>query len=133
MGTKFCVTGTVMEELPLFILIKESEEVADNCGLFLAHIPAPPPPTPTRSWQSLILRAPGATNEKWRVKLLDGSPLLVRQKSKPFPCCPRPPTPASQPSSSANLGGTHASCLFAVAVLCRNIELNVSSYHLSSL
>lgn len=118
-----------MEELPLFILIKEGRQL----WAVLAHIPAPPPPPPTRSWQSLILRAPGATNEKWRVKPPDGSPLLVRQKSKPFLCCPRPPTPASQPGSSASLGGTHASCLFAVAVLCRNIELNVSSYHLSSL
>ena len=69
-----------MEELPLFILIKEGRQL----WAVLAHIPAPPPPPPTRSWQSLILRAPGATNEKWRVKPPDGSPLLVRQKSKPF-------------------------------------------------
>lgn len=54
MGTKFCVTGTVMEELPLFILIKESEEVADNCGLFLAHTRT----TTTNAHQKLAVTNP---------------------------------------------------------------------------
>lgn len=92
MGTKFCVTGTVTEELlSLFILIKEGGEVADNGGLFLAHIPAPP--LPTRSWQSLILSAPGATNEKMEGQTPGWLPAVAKTRVEALSVLPAPSYP----------------------------------------
>lgn len=77
----------------MFILIKEGGEVADNCGLFLAHIPALPPPLPTRSWQSLILRAPGATNEKMEGQTPGWLPAVVKTRVQVLPVLPAPSYP----------------------------------------